>query len=524
MSNTDTLLVVRDILERNADEKPDEVFVTFEDGSTWTRAEGLKQAYAAANALRGRGVVQGDRVALFLPNGKDFLRAWWGAVTLGAAIVPINLAYRGDLLEHHLTLSKPRIAIASDKYDEQMDSSTAGAKLERVAPGELDLSDETAPALDRPIEYWDAHLLLLTSGTTGPSKLAEISYQCGYLGGSWFIEGWSADENDVLLLDLPLFHGGALYKASAALTHRARLAIRTAPELSRYWEVARETGATMSLLLSSMVPFLMSRPPSDADQAHSLRAVVTTPLPANPEAFMDRFGIASLAVGYGSTEGAASIGHRPDLPLVAGYSGRVRDGFEVRLVDEFDREVPVGEPGEAIVRTDKPWCLMNGYVSNPEAQAAVMRNGWFHSGDLLRKDELGNFFFVDRGKDALRRRGENVSSFEVESVVNTFPGVAESACVAYQAPDLVDDEVKVWVVPVAGQDVDPEQLFLHCVDRMPYFMVPQFLEILSEIPKTPTARPKKYILRERGNSEATWNRTAAGYVLSRNGLQRRESV
>ena len=300
--------------------------------------------------------------------------------------------------------------------------------------------------------------------------------------------------------------------------------IRTAPELSRYWEVMRETGATLGILLSSMVPFLMSRPTDPRDREHSLRAMLSAPLPADVGAFVERFGVKEIVTGYGSTEQTIVLTRKPGEPLVEGYCGRSREGFEVRLVDEFDYEVPVGALGEAIVRSDRPWHLMTGYFNNPEAQAEVNRNGWFHTGDMLRRDEDGNYFFVDRGKDSLRRRGENVSSFEVEAVVNEFAGVAESACVAFPAPELVDDDVKVWVVPVAGQQVDPEALFHHCVEHMPHFMVPQYIEVVDELPKTPTARPKKYLLREWGNSDSTWDRAAHGYALTRQGLTRTARV
>lgn len=519
-SMTNIRVVVRDILEHNAGESPNETCVEFEDATSWTRAEGLAEAYAAGNALRALGVERDDRVALFLPNGKDFLRAWWGASVIGAVIVPINTAYRGDLLEHQLTLSTPRLAVVAPQFAEQMDSSELGASLQRVAPGDLDLSDKTPPQLDQPIRLWDSHMLALTSGTTGPSKLAEISYQAAYTGGSWFATDWGADEHDNLLMDLPLFHAGPLYQAVAALSCGARLTIRTAPELSRYWEVARETGATMALLLSSMVPYLMSQPASDADRDHSIRLMLAAPLPADVQAFVERFGVKDIVTGYGSTEQTISMARAPGEDLVEGYCGRVRKGFEVRIVDEFDIEVPVGQVGEAIVRHDQPWHLMTGYVNNPAAQAEVTRNGWFHTGDLMRRDEDGNFFFADRNKDSLRRRGENISSYEVEAVVNSFPGVAESACVAYRAPELVDDEVKVWILPVAHREVDPEELFLYCVEHMPHFMVPQYIEVVDEIPKTPTARPKKYLLRERGNSEATWDRAAHGYSLTRRGLER----
>lgn len=515
------LVVVRDILERNAKEEPDEQFVSFEGGETWTRQQALEQAYAAAHVLRDAGIKRGDRVAVFLPNGPDFLRAWWGTAVLGATLVPINLAFRGEILDHLLRLSEPALAVVDPALEDQMRSSDLGAALRWLTPAALIGQDVSPPTIDEPIRPWDAHVLLLTSGTTGPSKLAEVSYQCSFIGGSWFTADWGATSRDVILIDLPMFHGAAIYQMCSAISMRVRLAVRKVPDLRNYWEVARETGATLAILLSSMVMYLLAQPPKPADREHKLRAVISSPLPPSIEEFQVRFGIPDIVTAYGSTEAPGSLVREPSTPLVPGYCGRVRPGFDVRLVDDRDIEVPVGEVGEAVVRAVQPWHLMTGYVNNPEAQARIMRNGWLHTGDLLRRDEAGNHFFVDRDKDALRRRGENISSFEVEAIVLTFPGISEAACVAARGGlNVVDDEVKVWVVPHAGVDLDLEALFLHCVDRMPHFMVPQFFEIADELPKTPTVKVQKFLLRERGNGPATWDRSEHGYQLTRNGLTR----
>ncbi|MFE0748354.1 AMP-binding protein [Gordonia sp. NPDC058843] len=518
-SNIDDV-VVRDLLQRNARESPDEVFVMFEDGSEWTRQDGLEIAYGAAQAFAAAGVQQGSRVAIFLPNGPDFLRAWWGAAMLGATVVPVNLSYRGSILEHLLGLSAPQLIVAREEFDDQIASSPLGAGTAKLRPEALEARATTAPELSREIELWDPHLLLLTSGTTGPSKLAEISYRASFVGGAYFTETWGATSADIVLLDLPLFHGAALYQATAGLATRVRFAIRSAPNLNEYWEVARDAGATMGFVVSSMVPYLYSRPPRPADTQHSLRALITSPLPADVAGFQKRFNIPEIVTACGSTEVGGWFLRTPGQPLVSGYCGRVREGFEVRLVDEWDREVSQGEVGEAIVRAEHPWMMMSGYVNNPAAQASANRNGWFHTGDLFRCDEVGNYFFIDRSKDALRRRGENVSSFEVETEVLSFPGVAEAACVGFQEPGLADDEVKVWLVAEEGHTVDLDALFLHCVERMAHFMVPTYLELTDALPKTPSLRVKKYELRNRGNSSRTWSREKAGFKLGRSGLVR----
>jgi crotonobetaine/carnitine-CoA ligase len=511
-------VVVRDVLERNATEAPDEEFVRFDTGEVWTRHHAVEEMYAAGNALRALGVRQGDRVAAMLGNGADMLRAWWGAASIGAAIVPINTSYRGALLEHLLSLSDPKLVVVGEEFEEQLNSCETGRSSTHVGPAMLHTPDRNAPSLARPIESWDTHVLLLTSGTTGPSKLAELSYRATYVGGAWFTGSWDASSNDRLLVDLPMFHAAAIWFTTAAIAHRVRLAVRRAPDLNNYWDVVRETGSTMSVLVSSMVPYIESRPPQPSDHDHGLRVMAFAPLPADVATFQERFNIPTIITAYGSSEAPGSLTRRPGDPLVPGSCGTVRDHFEVRLVDEHDSEVPIGEIGEAIVRTDEPWMLMTGYYANPEATAEVMRNGWFHSGDLMRRDEAGNFFFIDRNKDSLRRRGENISSFDVESEICRFPGIQESACVAHREPGQVDDEVKVWVVPTADTEIDLDKLFLHCVAHMPHFMVPRYFQIAPSLPKTPTARIQKFKLREQGNDDTTWDSVAVGYKLTRAGL------
>jgi crotonobetaine/carnitine-CoA ligase len=235
---------------------------------------------------------------------------------------------------------------------------------------------------------------------------------------------------------------------------------------------------------------------------------------------MKRFNVAELHAAYGSTEVSGPIVRHPDDELVWGYCGRARTGFEVRLVDEHDVEVPVGEMGEVVVRTDQPWMLTSGYVDNPDANAAAWRNGWFHTGDAMRRDEAGRFFFMDRLKDAVRRRGENISSFEVEAEVVAFPGVSEVACVPHREPDGVEDEVKVWLVPEEGAAVDFDELLRFCAERMPYFMVPRYIELATSLPKTPSERVKKHLLRQQGNGPAAWDREEHGYRMTRDGLTR----
>jgi crotonobetaine/carnitine-CoA ligase len=304
----------------------------------------------------------------------------------------------------------------------------------------------------------------------------------------------------------------------AAMSVGAAIAIREQFAGSRYWEVARETGATHCLLIGTMANFLLTREPSPAEREHSIRVATIAPMVDDPPGFRERYGIGELCSVYGQTEISLPLLVPPGGELVAGSLGRPRPGVEVRLVDEHDVPVPVGEVGELVVRTERPWEMNLGYHNRDDATVVAWRNGWFHTGDAFRRDDGDNYFFVDRTRDTLRRRGENVSSFQVETEVLAHPDVLEAACVAAPA-ELGEDEVKVFVVPVDSRAVDPRALVEFLVPRLPHFMVPRFVEIVNELPKTQTMRVQKFELRQRGNSPATWDGQAAGIRVTRRGIE-----
>lgn len=513
-------VVTRNLLERHARSSPDAKFITFEDGSSWTYKEALEVAYSAANVFRRAGLRQNSRVGILYGNGPEFIRAWWGAAALGAQVVPINIGYRGNMLEHLLRLSRLDALVC----DPQMMGVFNDIKEPGLVPGrkftgaDLVSDDTSAPELERPIETWDTAFYLLTSGTTGPSKLAIITYRNIYAGVMCSVP-LSRGYEDCALVDIPLFHGGALRLAMGSLIYGARMAVLSKPRISTYWQTMKETGATLSFLVSSMVDFVLAPPPSAIERDHSLRILGANPLPSDPKGFMERFGVSELLVAYGSTEAPGVLGAAKGDTLVRGYCGRAQPGYQYRIVDENDIERPVGEPGELILRHDEPWVIAPGYVDNPAATASAWRNGWFHTGDLMRCDEEGRYYYVDRVKDSLRRRGENISSSEVEHEVKAFPGITEAACVACRLPNTTDDEVKVWIVPEKGQRIDCEALLKFCVERMPYFMVPRFFEVIEELPKTHNQKILKFDLRQRGNSAQTWDREAHGFQVTRTGLK-----
>jgi carnitine-CoA ligase len=511
-------VVVRAMLERNAQTAPDNVAATFDDGSSWTNAQALDEAYRAANTLRAHGVTRDARVAVMLANGPDFLRAWWGTTCLGATMAAISPSWKGPMLTHALTLSAPAVTISSPTFARVIDSASPG--LTPMDAASLCSGDPDEPELDRPIEPWDCHHIQFTSGTTGPSKGAMASYLQFYLTGSWIGDALGWNSADTVQCDLPLFHAGSLAAAASCLARGGRLAVRSAPALNRYWDAARQSGATFGFLVSSMAGFLLSRPQLPSDRDHNIRAMLAAPLPPDCAAFQERFGVEEIITAYGSSESSAPIIGVRGIPLVAGSCGRVQKGFECRLVDENDIEVPDGEPGELIIRSDMPWSLTSGYFENPADTTELWRNGWLHTGDQLRCDAEGNYYFFDRLKDALRRRGENISSFEVERGALGFDGVQEVACVA--APDDVgdSDDVKLWVVPEKDAKVDFLELARHMSEQLPHYMVPRYFELIEALPKTPSMRVQKFDLRTRGNGPQTWDIAIEGFRATRSGILR----
>ena len=418
--NTDTV-VLRSLIERNAFEAPDEPFMLFEDGTLWTRLQCLQQAYAAAHELRAAGVERGAVVAIALPNGPDYLRAWWGTAMLGAAMVPVNPAYRGSLISHMMGLANPVVFVATDDFRLRLAEVGADQRVTILDPTELRGGNYKPPALGSPIEPWDTICFAMTSGTTGPSKLVRVSYAHCLQGGTSTFDLWGRSNKDVYLCDVPSFHMGGIYMIHASLFNRNGVAVRRRPDLANYWEVVRDTGATFSQIYSSMVTYLDAQPLRGVEKSHNLRMALTLPFPADPEAFKRKFSIEHLLIGWGSTEVACPIAVQPGFDLPAGSTGRVLPGWHVKIVDEHDIEVAHGVSGEAIVRSDTPWLISTQYVGSPVETANAWRNGWFHTGDLLRRDDEGNFYFVDRLKDCVRRRGQNISSYEVEVVVQALP-------------------------------------------------------------------------------------------------------
>ena len=513
------------MLERWATKRPDREFLRFEDGSSWSFGRTRSVARSAAAGLRLVGVRPGDRVLGWLPNGPDVVRSWFGTNLLGACFVPLNLAYRGRLLAHAIEQSSARIMIVHRNLIERLrDIPVGGIETLIVVGGPagdlqwpgrvfgtdiLDTADDGVP--DAPAEPWDPEIVIFTSGTTGPSKGVLCSYLQMYCTGG--VQYGYMTPDDRMIIDLPMFHVGGVSAITGGLITGATLALHESFSTERFWERVRGFGATTtSGLIGSMAAFLSTAPPRDDDADNPLRMIVgaLTPLTIS---IARRYGF-HYCSGFNMTELSAPLFTVVDAPQ-PGSCGRPRTGCECRIVDEHDIECPPGVAGELIVRYDLPWMTMLGYLNQPEATARAWRNGWFHTGDLLYRDENGDFHFVDRLKDAIRRRGENISSIEVETELYAFPGVAEAAAVGVPS-EHGEEEVLVAVVARADAPaMDPGQLVRFLIPRMPHYMVPRYVRVLDALPKTPTNKIQKVELRRQGVTADTWDRVAHGIEVKR---------
>jgi crotonobetaine/carnitine-CoA ligase len=520
--------VLRNLIERHARERGDNVFVLFSTGEQWSYARLRANVRRIAASLQSLGVKQDDFVLSWLPNGPHALAVWFALNYIGAVYVPVNVSYRGRLLAHVIQNSGARLMVADARLAERLaevDTAildtlvTVSGSPPPALKGIRCLTEEALSATTgepsdpaRAIMPWDTHAIIYTSGTTGPSKGVLSSYR--HLGATTEAIDTVTPE-DRALVNLPLFHVGGTNSVYRMLMRGGSIALVEAFDTETFWDTVRKTGTTTMTLLGAMIPFLMKAPPTPRDRDHTLRQAVMVPLAEDAAEFTARFGVDIYTV-FNMTEISCPILSERN-PDVAKTCGRVRAGFEARVVDDHDMEMPHGTVGELMVRSDDPWTMNHGYNANPEATARAWRNGWFHTGDAFRRDEAGNFFFVDRMKDAIRRRGENISSFEVEVEIGAHPKVRETAVVGVPS-EFGEDEVMAIVAPLPGGEIDPVEIISFLTPRLPHFMVPRYIRFMADLPKTPTQKIEKHLLRQQGITEDTWDRERAGIRLKREKL------
>jgi len=523
-----------DLVRRQATRYGEREFMRFDDGTTMSFAELDRQSTHLAHALAARGLRAGDRLLALLLNGPAIVPLLIATNKLGAVFVSVNTELKGAFLEHQLRNSAPRIVAV----DRELVKAFAGIDLGDVdgvvvvggGDGELDaLRGRGTLAFDDLLRApanlgqlalpapRDISTVIYTSGTTGPSKGVLMPHAHTYLMGYALARRLEMTEDDLYYVCMPMFHSNALFMQTiGSLIAGARVFIVRRFSPSRWLEDVRRTGATLTNGLGVMPEFIFRQPATEHDRDHRLRAMMAVPIAAEwGPAFEERFGV-PLVQGYGMTEINIVAYGVPGDPIEPGCAGAILDDyFDVRIVDGEDRPVGADRIGEIVVRPKEPWCFMAGYQRMPEKTIEAWQNLWFHTGDAGRIDARGRLHFVDRIKDCIRRRGENISSFEIEQVIGAHSAVAECAVIAVKATDQGgEDEIKACVVLKPGGALAPELLLDHCQDRMPRFAVPRFVEFMESLPKTATGKLQKEELRRRGASGA-WDRESVGYVVRR---------
>ncbi len=500
------------------------------DGRRWSYREADAAINRLANGLLAEGVSHGTHVALFAENSPEHLFAFCALGKIGAVAVPVNTACRGEVLRYYLDQSDATALLVSEDLADRiaalgplphlrrtvlLPSAGAACALPGIPCAALMQASDAPP--DTAVKPSDLAMLAYTSGTTGPSKGCMHSQASSLIFGLSNAETHGHRADDVFYVCLPLFHMNALQTQSlCALLVGGSVALSSRFSVSQFWPEVRASGATITNLLGSMAAFLWAAPEAGGDRDNRLRMVSATPLPKFAEAFEQRFGL-KLVSNYGLSDYAMATGFTTDAPAEKrGSAGRARDGIEIRIVDDDDAPLPAGQPGEILLRSNRAWGAAGGYWKMPAATLEATRNLWFHTGDRGILDTDGYLWFVDRKKDSIRRRGENISAYEVEQIVARHPAVAEAAAFAIPA-ETSEDEVAVAVILKPGSTLAEAELLAHCVANMTYFMVPRFIRFVAEFPRTPSQKVEKHRLKTAAAEDRSpfWDRVAAGIEVRR---------
>ncbi|MGZ4718658.1 MAG: AMP-binding protein [Acidimicrobiales bacterium] len=508
-------------------------------GTKLTAADVASVSGRLANALHQLGVAKGDRVATLIENSAEATLAWWGAVRAGAIGVPINTAYKGEYLRHQLADSGSRVlvveaalvdrvaAIAAqveslehvvviDDHDHGLTGATAHRWVDLLG------ADDAVPDID--VRPSDLATFIYTGGTTGPSKGCMLSNNYHEALTRQIGICWGRTADDVVWTPLPLFHFNAITTAVLGpLVWGGRAAIYRRFSVSNFWPEMNRVGATVTSTLGTMAYLLAhdvdrpEMPKSGAPEANTtLRLIGAAPLPVEvDDVLRTRFGIATFSGAYGVTE-ASLISWQPsgvrNRPNAAGV---VNDEyFDVRIFDDDDDEVPAGTEGEIVIRPKRPEVMFAGYWGRPEATVETSRNWWYHTGDIGKVDADRYLYFVDRKADYLRRRGENISSFEVERVLMGHGALADVAVHAVLS-DMTEDDLKVTATIAEGASLTEDDLFRWCIDQLPYFALPRYIEFRTELPRSPVGRVLKRELRDEGVTPETWDVETSGITYDK---------
>lgn len=518
------------MLLRQCEQRPDAPLLTM-SGVLWTHGEAARAAASRGASLRAAGIGRSDRVALMCTNRIQALEVFLGCGWIGAISVPINTASKGPQIQYYLDNCQARLLVIDARFVDQLtqlDFSKTAVQAIWVVP-----DSKAAPAVTRTIgsvglqDYpeggrgippedvlpSDALSILYTSGTTGPAKGVVSTHGHYYLFGLYSAQMLGVVESDVLSTTLPLFHINALNTFAQACIVGCQVVIHESFSASNFWTMTRACKATVIYLLGAMVPILLAQPRGDDERAHRVRVGLGGAVPAPlADAFDERTGV-TLVDGYASTEATVVISNPPGRRGL-GALGWLRPGFQARVADELDVAVAPGEAGELLLRADEPFAFSAGYFGLPDKTAEAWRNLWFHTGDRVMREADGSFRFLDRMKDAIRRRGENISSYEVEQALLSHPCVAQVAAFPVRS-ELAEDEVMVALVAHPGHQFDLADVAAHCERVLPYFAVPRYFDVVVDLPRTENGKVRKFKLRDAGITATTWERPGA--ALGRKG-------
>ena len=525
--------VLTKIIEDKARRHPDRVVFQFRDYPV-TSGELNERINKLANGLIKLGVKPGENAAIMLPNCPEFLYSWFGANKAGAAEVPINVALKGQGLIYQIDQSDCVVLIAHTEYLDRLTEIVGDLKkLRHIVflqgadwkgplpnwPGveTIDYAEFTAGSSDTPkvvVHYSDIATILYTSGTTGVSKGVEMSHRYWYDIWAEAVKYARYTEDDVLYTGLPFFHGNAQgITVGPAVLADAKAVIVERFSASQLWDDCRRWECTEANYIGGIIPILLKQDPKPDDGDNPIRIMVGAAAPVDEwHEFQRRFNTKILEV-YGMTECYCCLASPYDAPR-AGSCGQAITGWDVKVVDDDDQDCAADTVGEIICRSNKMFVGTTGYYKKPEATLELFKNSWIHTGDLGRRDADGYFYFADRKKQAIRRRGENISSFEVEAVIGSHAAVLES-CVVGVPSEVGEEEVKAVVVLKPGQKATPEELIRWCEPRMAYFAIPRYIAIRDSLPKTPSERVEKFKLKSEGITEDCWDREKAGIKLAR---------
>ena len=522
-----------EFLEIVASSNPDKIFVEIA-GQRISYSDFYRRCRSAATMFRNLGIGHGDRVCLFLPNVPEVLYSWFGLALIGGIAVTINTAYRRDEMAFILNNAEASALVA---HEDLLDVATQAADIapcvrhrlyvggDAPPPGWGAYSDLLAASpeiaeLPR-VAPTDISMLQYTSGTTGNPKGVQVTHQMYVSAGQGFALWTQATPDDRFFTCLPYFHANAQYYSTmGTLAAGATLIVQDRFSASRFWDQVRDARATVVNFIGMMMPVLAKNDPRPDDADNTVRLFYGSPA-FSPEFLADfeqRFGT-DIIVGFGMTEtcyGTIEAIRGDRRPNSSGQPRRHPDAaFEntVRIVDDGGNPVANGQPGEITIRNP---ATMAGYWRNETETSASLRDGWLFTGDLGWLDDDNYLYFVDRKKDVIRRRGENISSQEVEDVIKSHEHVLDCAIIAVPS-ELGEDEVKAYITPRPGASPQPEDVIYWCADRLAYFKVPRYIEIRDELPRTPSLRVRKDVLRQEREDliSGCFDREAAGIQIRR---------